>query len=94
MTKIEIKVLDYLQQPQLQLNQLLDGVASIVNRQKEGVILSVNEMVSTKLQKFEAGIKESHQDLAESASGEIVDPCNFEKTEMSNTFNSIKRQEP
>ena len=34
MTKIETKVLDYLQQPQLQFNQqLLDGVASIVNRQ-------------------------------------------------------------
>ena len=58
-------VLDYFQQPQLQLNQqLLDGAASIVNRQKEEIIRSVNEMVSTKLQNFEAGIKESHQDLA------------------------------
>ena len=65
MTKIEIKVLDYFQHPQLQLNQqLLDGVASIVNRQKEETIRRVNEMVSTKLQKFEDGIKESHQDLA------------------------------
>ena len=44
--------------------QLLDGVASIVNRQKEEIIRSVNEMVSTKIQKFEGGIKESHQDLA------------------------------
>ena len=76
--KIETKVLDYLQQLQLQFNQqLLDGVASIVNRQKEEIIQSVNEMVSTKLQKFEAGIKESHLDLAESVSGGIVDPYNF-----------------
>ena len=65
MTKIEIEALDYLQQPQLhlQLNQqLLDGVTSIVNLQKEEMVRSGNE----KLQKFEAGIKESHQDLAES----------------------------
>ena len=90
MTKIEIKVLDYL--PQLQLNQqLLDGVASIVNRQKEEIIRSVNGMVSTKLQKFEAVIKESEQDLAEFVSWEIVDPYNFKKKEMSNSFNSIKR---
>ena len=68
-------------------------VASIVNRQKEEIIRSVKEMVSTKLQKFEALIKESHQDLAESVSGGIVDPYNFKK-EMSNCFNSIalKRQ--
>ena len=39
------------QQPQLQLNQqLLDGVATIVNRQKEEILRSVNEMVSTKIQ--------------------------------------------
>ena len=69
--------------PQLQLNQqLLDGVASIVNRQKEEIIQSVNEMVSTKLQKFEAGIKESNQDLAESVSGGTVDPYNFIKKEI------------
>ena len=51
----------------------------------------MNEMISTKLQKFEAGIKESHQDLAESVSGGIVDPYNFKNKEMSNSFNSIKR---
>ena len=85
-------MLDYLQQPQLQFNQqLLDGVASIVNCQKEEIIRSVNEMVSTKLQKFETGIKESHQDLADSVSGGIVDPQNFKKKEISNSFNSIKR---
>ena len=85
-------MLDYLQQPQLQFNQqLLDGVASIVNRQKEEIIRNVNEMVSTKLQKFEAGIKESHQDLVDSVSGGIVDPYNFKKKKISNSFNSIKR---
>ena len=64
------------QQPQLQLNQqLLEGVVTVVNRQKEEILRSVNEMVSTKLQKFEVGIKESHQDLAESVNREIVDPC-------------------
>ena len=56
MTKIEIKVPDYLQQPQLQLNQqLLDGVVSTVNRQKEEIIRSVNEMVSAKLQNLKLG---------------------------------------
>ena len=36
------------QQLQLQLNQqMLDGVATIVNRQKEEILRSVNEMVST-----------------------------------------------
>ena len=50
----------------------------------------MNEMVSTKLQKFEAEIKESHLDLARSVSGGIVDPYKFKK-KMSNSFNSIKR---
>ena len=36
-------------------------------------------MVSTKLQKFEVGIKESHQDLAESVNREIVDPYKFKR---------------
>ena len=85
-------MLDYFQQPQLQLTQqLLGEVASIVNRQKEEIIRSVTEMVSTKLQRFEAGIKESHQHLAKSVSGEIVDPYNFTKKEMGNSFNSVKR---
>ena len=61
-----------------------------MNLQKEEIVISVNEMVSTKLQKFEDGFKESHQDLAESVGGGIVDPYNFKK-KMSNSFNSIKR---
>ena len=36
-------------------------------------------MVSTKLQKFEVGIKESHQDLAESVNREIADPYKFKR---------------
>ena len=36
-------------------------------------------MVSTKLQKFEVGIKESHQDLAESVNKETVDPYKFKR---------------
>ena len=67
-------------------------VASIVNRQKEEIIRSVNEMVFTKQQQFEARIKESHQDLAESVSGAIIDPYNFKKKEMSSSFNSIKTE--
>ena len=67
------------QQPLLQLNQQLsDGVATIVNRQKEEILRSVNEMVSTKLQKFEDP-KESYQDLADSVNREIVDPYKLKK---------------
>ena len=51
----------------------------------------MNEMVSTKLQKFEVGIKESHQDLAESVNRKIVDPYKFKGKEMSNSFYLIKR---
>ena len=50
-----------------------------MNRQKEEILRSVNEIVSTKLQKFEPAIKESHKDLAEPVSREIVDPYNFKK---------------
>ena len=50
-----------------------------MNRQKEEILRSVNEMVSTKLQKFEVGIKESHQDLAESVNREFVDPYKFKR---------------
>ena len=68
------------QQPQLHLNQqLLDGLATIVNRQKKEILRSVNEMVSTKLQKFEIGIKESHQDLAESVNRETVYPYKLKR---------------
>ena len=55
------------------------GVATIVNRQKEEILRSVNEMVSSRLQKFEVGIKESHQDLAESVNREIVHPYKFKR---------------